>query len=128
VKERCDQSLVKLVEEYQEVHQTALPAHDVVMLAFMLLDALTSIHEYAKSFHLHVQPVNVLLEASGAENEASTIGSGPKSIRLANIVFGPGRLPVSLAGKISAGAKSAVNFLRLHGMFVLFSDCMICKA
>jgi hypothetical protein len=103
-----------MVEEHLEAHHTALHAHDVVMLAFMLHDALTCIHEYTKSLHLQIQPCNVFLEASASENEELVIGHGPKSIRLANDVFGPGRLPLSLAGKVTAGTKWP--YTAMHGL------------
>lgn len=99
VKEHFIQNLASFVVE----RQSGLPAHDVVMLAFMLLDGLTTIHEYAKSLHLHVQPVNVMFEMPGPEDDGFVLGIGPRSVRLADGVLHSGRLPVALANKIAAG-------------------------
>lgn len=112
MKERCDESLVDLMEDESLTQPTspvtmchALPAHDVVMLAFMLLDALTTIHEYAQALHLHMQPSNVLLERKHDEDELVT-GHGPRSVRLCEDVLDEGRLPTALAQKVPSANLS----------------------
>lgn len=110
VKERCDHSLINLVEEYQEHYSLVgvggLPPHDVIMLAFMLLDGLTTIHEYAKSLHLNVHPQNVLIERNQQEDDELVVGIAQRSIRLVDDGLCIGRLPASLVNKISGGMSN----------------------
>jgi hypothetical protein len=110
VKERCDHNLVEVVSEYQKASgadsngvSRGLPPHDVVMLAFMLLEGVTTVHEYAKSLHLHVQPLNVLTNNPLFENGERSVASGPQIIKLADEELNTGRVPVALAKKIAAG-------------------------
>ena len=104
VTELCTGTLTDFVDRVKHARrERGLPSIDVVTLGMMLLDALTTIHEYAKSLHMDVKPDNVLIAALAPGQDESA----PRSIRLADFGLAM-RLPTRITSKFSRITKATV--------------------
>lgn len=101
--ERCSGSLLEIVDEAQEARQEpGMAPIDVAMLGLMMVDALKTVHHFARSLHGDIKPANIMLAPSEGTGRAPL----PTSCRL--IDFG---MAVVLPTRMTA-ASSQVSQMK----------------